>query len=187
MATPPSLSNPKRKLDTGTGPALQAFGALAVKFGYIPQFELDRIYARLGSIDSDHEREAATVAALRRFICKMQPLGLDVELVGCPTRHKEGPGIDLNGLPASVDPSAPPGGTPEVYNVAVQLPEDDEPRSIVCVEPKYLRPSTSATRDERAEKVPEDHQADAWYEALIAHHEKHASMFGSKFGPARPK
>ena len=189
------------KADSGTGPAFVAFGERAVVHRYISQQQLERIAARLTSYPTAEEREAETVKAMRRFIACTQPLS-EVRLVGCPTRHKMAPTVDLNGLKARMDTmSSMPGGTPERYNVGVKLPsgsgggggsddddDDDEPSHVVQVEPKYLRPCPLAEdpRDQFHAKIPEDHAAEAWW----AEQEEHYSMMqrmgmGSR-GPPRP-
>jgi hypothetical protein len=171
----PPAADLKRKLDTGTGPALEAFGKKAVEFRYISQAELDRIRARIRGLPTEEEREAATVAAMRRFLAFSQPFGLDMVLTGCPLRQEDNPKIDVNGLPASLDSmSGPPSGNPEGYNICVKMPgddEDDDPSWMMRgVEPKYMRPADPMF-DEYAEKIPEDHAAEAWWEAKMHHYE----------------
>ena len=161
----------------GTGPAFVAFGERAVVHRYMSQQQLERVAARLTSYPTAEEREAETVKAMRRFIACGQPL-FEVRLVDCPVRHKRAPSIDLNGLKARMDlHSSMPGGTPERYNVGVKLPscgggggssdddddDDDDPNSVVQVEPRHLRPCPLSEdyRDEHAEKIPEDHFAEA--------------------------
>ena len=119
----------KYNLNEGTGPAFQAFGQRAVDLRYIPQEELDQIATRLSGY-SEGEREAAIVVAMRRFLSMGQPMGSSIVLVDCPVRHKSAKNIDLNGLPAIIDRNAPPGGKPEVYNVAVQIPQTPRMRTM---------------------------------------------------------
>ena len=111
----------------------------------------------------------------------------DIRLEGCPVRHKHAMDVDINVLTARLDPSSPPGGSPEVYNVMVQLPGDEEPMSIVRVQPKYFRAVALAGdyRDANFEKIPEDHEADAWYAAKLQHYNK-MQLMGICFGPPRP-
>ena len=59
-------------------------------------------------------------------------------------------------------------------------PERD---ALVRVEPKYLRPSATAVKDEFAASIPDDATADEWYEEKLRHFELYAR---SEAGPARP-
>ncbi|KAL1520978.1 hypothetical protein AB1Y20_022536 [Prymnesium parvum] len=186
----------KGKLNEGSGAAFEAFGERAVAFGYITQQQLDRIRKRLVDTPAP-QREGAIVAALRRFLAFTQPLGHEVRLVGCPIRADSAPEVDLNGLRAQCEPSTPPGGTPEMYNVLVQLPSDETPETLVVVQPKYLRPIPidEDTRDPNAEPIPEDGEpADTWYTNKVIEYEKDsvnrlALQLAGKGGPVftRPR
>ena len=192
----------------GTGPAFVAFGERAVVHRYVSQQQLERIAARLMSYPTADEREAETVKAMRRFIASDQPL-FEVRLVDCPVRHKRAPKVDLNGLKARMDVmSSMPGGTPERYNVAVKLPssggggggggsddeddddddDDDEPNCVVQVEPRHLRPCplSEDCRDEMAEKIPEDHAAEAWWAEKEERYAQMQRVGLGNYGPPRP-
>lgn len=171
-----------------TGPAFAAFGARAVLFRYMTQPQLDRIAGRLVACKEPDKREAAVVAAMRRFLVMTQPLGGDLRIEGLPNNEYA---QDLNGLPANIDGTSPPGGKPEVYNMCVQLPGDDEPNSVFRVAPKYMRPAPIVDdwpcRDAYHDKIPEDDKADQWYEEQVRKYEQLQLMMGGQsFGPSRP-
>ena len=189
----------------GTGPTFVAFGERAVVHRYMSQQQLERVAARLTSYPTAEEREAETVKAMRRFIACGQPL-FEVRLVDCPVRHKRAPSIDLNGLKARMDlHRLMPGGTPERYNVGVKLPssggggggssdddddddDDDDPNCVLQVEPRHLRPCPLSEdyRDEHAEKIPEDHFAEAWWAEMEERYAQRQRMGLGNFGPPRP-
>ena len=163
----------------GTGPALDAIGERAVQHRYITQAGLDGIRARIKGLP-EIEREDALVSAMRRFCACMQPI-TNVILQG----HA------FEGCPARLVGSAPPGGTPEVYNVAVLVADDLEPLHI-RVQPKHFRPVPleSDARDYLHEVIPADHDADAWFEERVKGSEMMFRMekhMGASFGPARPR
>ena len=60
------------------------------------------------------------------------------------------------------------------------------------VEPRYLRPAglDVCRRDPFAAKIPDDHEAEAWWEEQLDHYQKRVSMEaalgGRPFGPSRP-
>ena len=186
----PMPSSTKVKLsedEGGTGPALAAFCERALAFKYITRPEHDRIIARISGIATAEEREAAAVAAMRRFVANTQPLGR-MMLVDCPVRHKRYPDVDLNGI--IVHTEGLPGGTPERYNVTVPLkqgkkgkmrgfkPKQDDDEAevslLVQVQPRYMRPIPIEHdySDECHDIIPEDHMADAWFNEEVARYEK---------------
>lgn len=170
-----------------TGPAFAAFGNRAVHFRYMTQDQLDRIAGRLVDVCDAEVREAAVVAAMRRFLALSQPLGGEVRLVGAPQRSSQ----DLNGLNAQIDGLSPPGGSPEVYNLCVQLPGQDEPQSVFRIEPKYMRPAPIVDNwpcyDPNHDKIPEDDNADGWYDEQVTKYEQLLIMMGGRcYGPSRP-
>lgn len=163
----------------GTGPALDAIGERAVQHRYITQAALDGIRARIKGLP-ECQQEDALVSAMRRFCACMQPI-TNVILQG----HA------FEGRPARLVGSAPPGGTPEVYNVAVLVADDLEPLHI-RVQPKHFRPVPleSDARDYLHEMIPADHEADAWFEERVKGSEMMFRMekhMGASFGPARPR
>mmetsp|Transcript_31735 Transcript_31735/g.81289 ORF Transcript_31735/g.81289 Transcript_31735/m.81289 type:complete len:255 (+) Transcript_31735:250-1014(+) len=178
---------------TATGPAFAAFGERAVKLQYITQEQLDTVAVRLAGIEDPAEREEETVKAMRRFLCTCQPLGDNIRVQpNCKvfTRGtKSGQRkqvFDLNGMELSIEGTSPPGGEPERYNVLLEEDEDGS-QAVLQIEPKYLRPcpmSECYGRDCNAAKIPEDHEADEWWEGILAHHRK-CQMLGL-MGPARP-
>lgn len=184
-AVPPTAGSKRKLVDLatvlaieGTGPALDAIGERAVQHRYITQAALDGIRARIKGLP-EAEQEDALVSAMRRFCACMQPI-TNVILQG----HA------FEGRPARLVGSAPPGGTPEVYNVAV-LADDLEPLHI-RVQPKHFRPVPleSDARDYLHEIIPADHEADAWFEERVKGSEMMFRMekhMGASFGPARPR
>merc|ERR1711924_255815 len=153
----------------------------AVLFRYMKQAQIGRIAGRLVACKEADTREAAGVAAMRRFLAMTQPLGGDVRVEGlAESTYAQ----DLNGLPAQIDGFAPPGGEPEVYNLRVQLPGDDEPNSVFRVSPKYMRPAPIVDgwpcRDEHHDKIPEDDKADEWYEEQVRKYEQMQLMMGGR-------
>ena len=163
----------------GTGPALDAIGERAVQHRYITQAALDGIRARIKGLP-EIEQEDALVSAMRRFCACMQPI-TNVILQG----HA------FEGCPARLVGSAPPGGTPEVYNVAVLVADNLGPLHI-RVQPKHFRPIPleSDARDYLHEIIPADHDADAWFEERVKGSEMMFRMekhMGASFGPARPR
>jgi hypothetical protein len=172
--------------DVPTWLALQAFVQRAVLLGYIPFTEAEAVTARLCHLPPG-EREKETVKAVRRFLAFDQPLGEVITFVPeCPVRLKAHPGLTLVGLPAEMDSSAPPGGSPERYSVLVQLPGEEEPDTLVQIEPRYLWPGPieDDTVDPNAEPIPLDRDAEAWFDAKVAHYER-CLAFGQA-GPSRP-
>ena len=193
----------KRSLNEGTGPAFVAFARRAVELEYMSSNEHERVSERLYALP-DELREEACVRAMRRFIAGMQPLGDNVVLVDCPTRHKSHPDLDLNGIRGRCE--GLPGGTPERYNVTIpcvegdkgtlrglRLNESDEKATVLLeaeIEPRYIRPAPGKheSRDEEAHPIPEDQAADAWFEKEVALYEKNLPLLlalGSQ-GAMRP-
>ena len=185
-AVPPTAGSKRKLVDLatvlaieGTGPALDAIGERAVQHRYITQAALDGIRARIKGLP-EAEQEDALVSAMRRFCACMQPIA-NVILQG----HA------FEGRPARLVGSAPPGGTPEVYNVAVLVADDLEPLHI-RVQPKHFRPVPLErdARDYLHEVIPADHDADAWFEERVKGSEMMFRMekhMGASFGPARPR
>lgn len=170
---------PLTKLTKGTGPAFEAFGERAVQHRYITQPALDAIRNRIEILPA-LEQEDALVCAMRRFCACTQPMS-SVVLSG----HV------LGGFPARLVGCAPPGGTPEVYNVAVMMPDTIEPL-LIQVEPKHFRPAPIErdARDDMHERIPADHEAEAWFAERILASEmmfRAEESMGASFGPKRPR
>lgn len=178
------------KLDNGTGPAFEAIGERAVQHRYITQPALDAIRERINCLPAA-EQEDALVCAMRRFCACTQPMS-SVVLSG----HA------LEGYHARLVGCAPPGGTPEVYNVAVMVAGDGGGTCmtssdgggkplLIQVEPKHFRPAPMErdARDDMHEVIPADHEAEAWFAEKVLVSEM---MFraeagqGASFGPGRP-
>lgn len=174
--------------DTGTGPAFEAIGERAVLHRYITQPALDVIRKRIQELPAS-EQEDALVCAMRRFCACLQPMS-SVVLSG----HV------LEGLPARLVGCAPPGGSPEVYNVEVMAGggQAGSPLGtglacplLIRVEPKHFRPAPleSDLRDEMHEAIPADHEAEAWFAERVLVSEmmfRAEKRMGASFGPGRP-
>jgi hypothetical protein len=171
-----------------TGPAFSAFGQRAVALNYMTQEQLDQVAQRLVDTDDD-QREAAVVEAMRRFIALNQPLSNNMRLKGFHIKS-------LNGLPVRCYTNAPPGGTPEVYNIAIRLPGELEEWLDLRVNPRYLRPGKhAASPDPYASRIPADGRAaNLWFKKVVADFESMERLkkelftpkVHAKFGPVRP-
>ena len=167
------------RLADGTGPAFDAIGERAVQHRYITQGALDAIRERIARLPAS-EQEHALVCAMRRFCACTQPIS-DVILSG----HS------FHGQRARLVGCAPPGGAPEVYNVAVMVAEHLEPLTL-RVEPKHFRPIPieSDARDDMHERIPPDHEAEAWFVQKVLTSEimfRCQKNMGANFGPVRPQ
>lgn len=169
---------PCTELANGTGPAFESIGERAVQHHYITKSALNAIRKRIKCLP-ESEQEQALICAMRRFCACMQPMS-SIVLSG----HA------LQGYPARLIGCAPPGGNPEVYNVAVMIANNVEPM-LVRVEPKHFRPAPIERdeRDDMHEVIPEDHEAEAWFAERVLVSEmmfRAEKSMGASFGPGRP-
>ena len=172
----------------GTGHAFLAFSERAVDLGYLTRQQRDTIAARIARIQDAGAREAALVAAMRRFLSTGQPLGGNMRVTSDCNRVKNIAGIfyDLNGESLDIDGFAPPGGNPERYNVCLDV--GDGCRAVLQIEPKHLRPGPldEDEWDEYHEPIPEDHKADEWWEEVLQRYEHLCAAGMASFGAPRP-
>ena len=173
----------------GTGPAFVAFAQRAVDLGYLTRQQRDTIAARIARFQDASAREAALVAAMRRFLSTGQPLGLNMRIASdCNRVFKNIAGnfYDLNGKSLDIDSFAPPGGDPERYNVCLDV--GDGCRAVLQIEPKHLRPGPldEDEWDEYHEPIPEDHKADEWWIEVLLRHEHLVATGMAAFAAPRP-
>jgi len=207
------------KLTAGTGPAFEAIGKRAVLHGYITQPAFDAIRERIEHLPASEQEDALVSAMRRFCACMQPISsvtlsghlfeGSPARLIGCappgypelvePSDNRATAVLTSHALSAPCVPLPPTSrpltlcwdsGKPEMYNVAVLVTGVLRPLHI-CVEPKHFRPAPIELdeRDDMHERIPADHEAEAWFAGKVLVYEmmfRCEKNMGASFGPARP-